>query len=38
LWKLSTDAPDTLQIEWAYRQIFTSNDDRAAALAPRLEC
>ena len=27
----------TLQIEWAYRQVFTSNDDRAAALAPWLE-
>ena len=27
----------TLQSEWAYRQVFTSNDDRAAALAPWLE-
>lgn len=27
----------TLQIEWAYRQVFTSNADRAAALAPWLE-
>jgi transposase InsO family protein len=27
----------TLQIEWAYRQVFHSNDDRAAALAPWLE-
>ena len=27
----------TLQTEWAYRQVFTSNDDRAAALAPWLE-
>jgi transposase InsO family protein len=27
----------TLQTEWAYRQIFTSNDQRAAALAPWLE-
>jgi transposase InsO family protein len=27
----------TLQIEWAYRQIFTSNDDRSAALDPWLE-
>jgi transposase InsO family protein len=26
----------TLQIEWAYRQIFTSNTDRAEALAPWL--
>lgn len=26
----------TLAIEWAYRQIFTSNDHRAAALAPWL--
>lgn len=24
----------TLQIEWAYRQVFTSNADRSAALAP----
>ena len=24
----------TLQTEWAYRQVFTSNDDRTAALAP----
>jgi hypothetical protein len=24
----------TLQIEWAYRQVFRSNPDRAAALAP----
>ena len=27
----------TLQIEWAYRQAFLNNDDRAAALAPWLE-
>ena len=27
----------TLATEWAYRQIFTSNADRAAALAPWLE-
>ncbi len=27
----------TLQIEWAYRQVFLSNDDRGAALAPWLE-
>ncbi|WP_251451445.1 IS481 family transposase [Microbacterium sp. Marseille-Q6648] len=27
----------TLQTEWAYRQIFTSNDQRAAALAPWIE-
>lgn len=27
----------TLATEWAYRQVFTSNDDRAAALAPWLE-
>jgi len=27
----------TLQIEWAYRQVFTSNDDRKAALAPWLD-
>jgi transposase InsO family protein len=27
----------TLQTEWAYRQIFTSNAQRAAALAPWLE-
>jgi transposase InsO family protein len=27
----------TLQTEWAYRQVFTSNTDRAAALAPWLE-
>ena len=27
----------TLQIEWAYRQVFTSNDQRAAALGPWLE-
>jgi len=27
----------TLQIEWAYRQVFVSNDDRAAALAPWLD-
>ena len=27
----------TLQTEWAYRQPFTSNDDRTAALAPWLE-
>jgi len=27
----------TLQTEWAYRQPFTSNEERAAALAPWLE-
>ena len=27
----------TLQIEWAYRQVFLNNPDRAAALAPWLE-
>ena len=27
----------TLQAEWAYRQVFESNDDRAAALAPWLD-
>jgi len=27
----------TLQIEWAYRQVFTSNAERTAALAPWLE-
>src|SRR5215213_10117688 len=27
----------TLQIEWAYRQVFLSNPDRAAALAPWLD-
>jgi transposase InsO family protein len=27
----------TLQTEWAYRQVFTTNTDRAAALAPWLE-
>ena len=27
----------TLQTEWAYRQIFTSNTERADALAPWLE-
>jgi transposase InsO family protein len=27
----------TLQVEWAYRQIFLSNADRAAALAPWLD-
>ena len=27
----------TLQVEWAYRQVFLTNDDRAAALAPWLE-
>jgi transposase InsO family protein len=27
----------TLQIEWAYRQIFTSNTERADALAPWLD-
>ena len=27
----------TLQTEWAYRQAFTSNHERAAALAPWLE-
>jgi transposase InsO family protein len=27
----------TLATEWAYRQVFTSNDQRAAALAPWLE-
>lgn len=27
----------TLQTEWAYRQVFTSNADRTAALAPWIE-
>lgn len=27
----------TLATEWAYRQVFTSNDERVAALAPWLE-
>jgi len=27
----------TLQVEWAYRQVFTTNDDRTAALAPWLD-
>jgi transposase InsO family protein len=27
----------TLQTEWAYRQVFTSNSERADALAPWLE-
>ena len=27
----------TIQVEWAYHQIFLSNDDRTAALAPWLE-
>ena len=27
----------TLQVEWAYRRVFLSNDDRCAALAPWLE-
>ena len=27
----------TLQAEWAYRQAFTSNDERTAALAPWLD-
>jgi transposase InsO family protein len=27
----------TLQVEWAYRQIFNTNDERCAALAPWLE-
>ena len=27
----------TLQTEWAYRQVFNSNDERSAALAPWLE-
>jgi transposase InsO family protein len=27
----------TLQSEWAYRQIFTTNNDRTAALAPWLD-
>ena len=27
----------TLQTEWAYRQVFASNDERAAALAPWLD-
>ena len=27
----------TLQTEWAYRRVFLSNDERAAALAPWLE-
>jgi transposase InsO family protein len=27
----------TLQTEWAYRQVFATNDERAAALAPWIE-
>jgi transposase InsO family protein len=27
----------TLQTEWAYRRVFTTNDERSAALAPRLD-
>ena len=27
----------TLQVEWAYRQVFTTNDERTAALAPWLD-
>ena len=27
----------TLQTEWAYRQVFTTNDERSAALAPWLD-
>ncbi len=27
----------TLQTKWAYRQVFTSNAERSAALAPWLE-
>ena len=27
----------TIQLEWAYRQVFNNNDDRTAALAPWLE-
>jgi transposase len=27
----------TLQVEWAYRQVFTTNGDRAAALPPWLD-
>ena len=27
----------TLATEWAYRQVFTTNDDRTAALAPWLK-
>jgi transposase InsO family protein len=27
----------TLQTEWAYRRVFTSNDERSAALAPWLD-
>jgi transposase InsO family protein len=27
----------TLQTEWAYRQVFTSNTDRTTALAPWIE-
>ena len=27
----------TLQTEWAYRQVFTSNDERTAALQPWLD-
>jgi transposase InsO family protein len=27
----------TLQVEWAYRQLFTSNQARTAALAPWLD-
>ncbi len=28
----------TLQTEWAYRQVFTSNSERAKALQPWLDC
>lgn len=27
----------TVQVEWAYRQVFTSNAERAAALEPWLD-
>ena len=27
----------TLQVEWAYRQVFTTNAERSAALAPWLD-
>ncbi len=31
------DPTRTLATEWAYRQVFTSNTERAAALTPWLE-
>ena len=26
-----------MQVEWAYRQVFLTNDERSAALAPWLD-